>query len=93
MSRTQFWILNLVGAVGAALVLAAATVSRLNEHAGRTLNETQEQLNRAQQMQTTAHNLIVRIAQAAQSEAALRELLAKHDLKVDLNPAPPAANP
>ena len=38
----------------------------------------------AQQLQTTAQNLIVRIAQAAQTEPALRDLLTRQDLKVNL---------
>ena len=43
------------------------------------------QFDQAQQLQNTAQNLVVRIAQAGQSDPALRDLLAKHDFKVNLN--------
>ncbi len=36
-------------------------------------------------MQNTAQNLVLRVAQAGQTERALRELLAKHDFQVNLN--------
>ena len=84
MSKTQYWLLNLVGAACAALVLANVIFERMNESSNRALNATQAQINRVQQVQTTAQNLVVRIAQAAQSEPALRELMTRQDLKVSL---------
>jgi hypothetical protein len=84
MSKTQYWILNLVGGICAGLLLANLIFNRLNESASQTLNANQAQINRVQQVQTTAQNLVVRIAQAAQSEPALRELMVRQDLKVNL---------
>ena len=43
------------------------------------------EFNQAQRIQETAQNLVVRVLQAGQSDPALRDLLAKHDLK--LNPS------
>lgn len=94
MSKTQFWILNGTGGACAVLVLANLLIARMNESTSRKLNDTQADINRAQQVNNTAQNLVVRIAQAAQNDAALRELLVRQDLKVNFtgekqpNPAP-----
>lgn len=90
MSKTQYWTLNAVGGTCALLVLVNLVLGRMNENSGRALNEQRAQLARAQQIQTTAQNLIVRIAQAAQTEHALRELLVRQDLKVNLTGEIPA---
>ena len=84
MSKTQYRILNLVGGVCAVLVLVNLVFNRVNESSGQALNATQAQINRTQQVQTTAQNLVVRIAQAAPSEPALRDLMIRQDLKVNL---------
>lgn len=83
MSKTKFWILNLVGGVCALLLAANLLFAHLNERAGRALTETQQQLNRAQQVQNTMKNFAVRIAQAGQKDRALRDLLARHELRVN----------
>lgn len=83
MSKTKFWILNGTGGACAVLVLANLLIARMNESTNRKLNDTQADINRAQQVNNTAQNLVVRIAQAAQNDAALRELLVRQDLKVN----------
>lgn len=88
MSKVQFWLLNLAGGVGAALIVGVIVLTQLNERIIRGLDATQNRLTRAQTVQTTAQNLIVRIAQAARTEPALQELLARHDLKVELSDPP-----
>ena len=90
MSKTQYWILNIVGGVCALLLLANLVLGQLNESSGQGLNATQNELNRAQQVQNTIQNLVVRIAQAGQTEPALRDLLTRQDLKVNLNESAPA---
>lgn len=90
MSKVQFWLTNLVGGVCAVLILVTLVFGRLNERTIRELDATQARINRAQQIQTTAQNLIVRIAQTAQTEPALNELLARHELKVELDNETPA---
>jgi hypothetical protein len=93
MSKAQYWILNVVGGICAVLLVGNVVLARMNEQTGRTLDENQAQVNRTQQVQTTAQNLIVRIAQAAQTEPALKELLVRHDLKVNLSENKPKASP
>jgi len=85
MNKTQFGILNAVGGLCALLILASFVLARLNSGLNRSLLQTQNQINAAQQMQTTLENLAVRIAQSAQTEPALRDLLKQLDLKVNLN--------
>jgi hypothetical protein len=85
MSKQQFWTLNVVGGVCALLLLINLVLGRLNEQSNQSLVLTQQQLNRAQQMQTTIQNLAVRVAQVGQTNAALAAVLKRQDLKVTLN--------
>lgn len=85
MTRWQYWTLNVVGGACALLILANVILSQLNERTSRTLAATQAQLGRLQQTQSAMQNLVVRVAQAAQSEPVLIELLNQHNLKVNLN--------
>ena len=85
MNRTQSGILNAVGGICAVLILANLILGRLNARSNQSLVQTQNQLNTAKQMQTTLQNLAVRIAQAAQTEPALLELLKRQELRVSLN--------
>lgn len=89
MSKAQHWTLNLVGGLCALLILVNLVLTLLNERSGAALLGTQNQLNRAQQVQTTLQNLAVRIAEAAKTEAPLRQLLTRHELKVNVEPSNP----
>jgi len=60
-------------------------LSYLNGTLNQSVVAAQEQFTRAKQLQNTAKNLVVRIAQAGQQETALRELLARHDFKIAVN--------
>jgi hypothetical protein len=85
MSKAQFSALNLVGGVCALLILCNVVLGQLNGRLNRSVAEMQNQFNQAQQVQNTAQNLVVRVGQAGQTDPALRNLLAKHDFKVNLN--------
>ena len=85
MSRTQFWTLNLAGGACGLLIGCDVVLAQLNSHLNQAVVATQKQFNQAQQLQNTAQNLVTRIAQAGQHEAALRELLAKHYPNVNLS--------
>ena len=85
MKRTQFGILKVVGGICAVLILANLILGRMNARANQSLLETQERLNSAQQMQTALQNLAVRIAESAQTELALRDLLKRQELTVNLS--------
>ena len=85
MSRVQFIILNLVGGACGLLIVCDLVLGHFNGRLNKTVAATRDQFGQAQQMQNTAQNLVMRVAQAGQTEPALRELLAKHDFKVNLN--------
>jgi hypothetical protein len=78
-------VLNLVGGACGLLVVCDLVLAQLNGRLNKSVVATRDQFNQAQQIQNTAQNLVVRVAQAGQTEPALRELLAKHDFKVNLN--------
>jgi hypothetical protein len=90
MNKTQYTALNLVGGACAVLILCNLALGRLNTRLNQSVAETQGQFNQAQQIQNTAQNLVVRIAQVGQTEPALKALLAKHDFNVTLNTNTPA---
>jgi hypothetical protein len=90
MSRTQQWTLNLVGGVCALLILCNLVLTWFNNRLNSRVLATQNQFNQAQRLQTTAQNLVVRVAQVAQKDPVLEQLLAKHDFKVNLSAESPA---
>jgi hypothetical protein len=77
--------LNVVGGVCGLLILCDVGLGLLNNRLNQTVAATQTQFQQAQQIQNTAQNLVVRVAQASQNDAALRALLVKHEFKVNLN--------
>jgi hypothetical protein len=90
MNKTQFAALNIVGAVCSLLIIGEVVLGMLNNRLNKQVAQTQAQFNQAQQMHNTAQNLVVRMAQAGQTDPALRDLLARHDFKVNLNTNSPA---
>jgi len=89
MTRAEFWTLNLVGGACALLIACDVVLAQANSYFNDTVVARQRQFNQADQMRTTTRNLVMRLSQSAQSDAALRELLDKHGVPV--NPAPSAA--
>jgi hypothetical protein len=85
MSKAEFWTLNIVGAACALLMLAGLVLGQMNERLNQSALAVQNQFNQAQQVQNTAQNLVGRVAQASQKDAALAELLARHDFKINTN--------
>jgi hypothetical protein len=86
----QFVVLNVVGGLCGLLILCDLGLGVLNTRLSRSVGTTRDQFAQAQQVQNTAQNLVVRLAQAGQTDPALRELLARHDFKVNLNTNSPA---
>lgn len=80
MSKEQFWTLNVVGGVCALLLLINLILGRVNEHLNQTLVLNQQQLNHAQQLQTTIQNLAGRIARDGRTDPALTALLARQGI-------------
>ena len=85
VSKVQFMVLNLVGGACSLLIVCDLVLGQLNGRLNQSVMATRNQFGQAQQVQNTAQNLIMRVAQAGQIDPALRELLAKHDFKVNLN--------
>jgi hypothetical protein len=91
VSRIQFFLLNIVGGLCGLLIVGDLVLGVLNGRLNRSVTANQNQFGQAQQLQNTAKNLVMRIAQSAAAEPALRELLAKHDFQLNTNtPAKPA---
>ena len=86
MSKAQFRTLNLVGGICALLVVGNVMLGYSNGLLNRSVSSVQTQFNQAQQMQTTAQNLVLRISQAGQRDNALRDLLVRHNFKVSTAP-------
>ena len=78
-------VLNMVGSVCGLLIVCDLVLGQLNGRLNQAVVANQKQFGQAQQVQNTAQNLVLRVAQVGQTEPALRELLAKHDFKVNLN--------
>ncbi|HVM51198.1 MAG TPA: hypothetical protein VMU04_24425, partial [Candidatus Acidoferrum sp.] len=82
MNKTQFIALNAVGVLCGLLIASDLVLGILNGQLNSEVGRTQGQFNQAQQLQNTAQNLVVRIAQAGQTDDALRGLLERHDFKI-----------
>lgn len=78
-------VLNLVGGACSLLIVCDLVLAQLNGRLNKSVAATRDQFTQAQQMQNTAQNLVVRVAQAGQTDPVLRELLVKHDFKVSIN--------
>jgi len=90
MSRTQFCILNFIGGLCAALILANLVMSIANGRLNRSVAATQGQFTQAQRIQNTIQSLVQRVAQASQSEPVLREALIRLNFMVDTNSVSPS---
>lgn len=82
MNKAQFLALNVVGGICALLIASSLVLGMVNGRLSAEVGQTQGQFNQAQQIHSTAQNLVVRIDQASQSDAALRSLLERHDFKI-----------
>ena len=82
--------LNVVGGLCGLLILCDLGLALANGRLNQSVTANQVQFGQAQQVQTTLQNLVLRVGQAGQTDPALRDLLAKHDFKVNLNTNSPA---
>ncbi len=85
MSRTQFILLNVVGGICGLLIVGDLVLSIMNGRLNQSVVTNQNQFGQAQQVQATAKNLVVRIAQSAEKEPSLRDLLVRHDFQLNTN--------
>jgi predicted Zn-dependent protease len=88
MTKAQFWILNTVSLVLVVLSIVQFVTNRTNAQMNNALNQQMNQqqpvINHGQQLEPILDQLAKRIARDSETNAALRELLIKHDLRVTL---------
>jgi hypothetical protein len=77
--------LNVVGGLCGLLILCDLGLGLANGRLNQSVATTQAQLGQAQQIESTLQKLVLRVGRAAQTDPALRALLARHDFRVDLN--------
>jgi len=81
----QLVVLNVVGGACGLLIVCDLVLGQFNGRLNQSVLAMRNQIGQAQQIQNTAQNLVMRIAQAGQTDPALRELLVQHDFKVNQN--------
>jgi hypothetical protein len=85
VNRIQLVVLNVVGVACGLLIVCDLVLGYFNGRLNQSVMVTRNQFGQAQQVQNTAQNLVLRIAQAGQTDPALQDLLVRHDFKVNLN--------
>ncbi|MDZ4817121.1 MAG: hypothetical protein SGI71_12760 [Verrucomicrobiota bacterium] len=92
MNKNQFTILNVLAALFLVIVLANVAMSlKLRrsavaiEEKNRGLMEAEAKFKSAQQSRMFLRQVAMRLAQGSDADPALRDLLVKHNLKVELN--------
>ena len=86
MTKTQFWLLNIVSGVLIALLFAHYFASRANSRLAAQLNKERAYIKNADQLQPVLENLVRRIAAAGQNDTKLRSLLTKYDIRFSSGP-------
>jgi len=85
MSRRQFWILNLAGAILVLLLVSHFGMARLNGRRTDDLNLQRAYINNANQVSAVLDRMAQRIAQGSEIDPRLRDLLIKYGLSVTLD--------
>ncbi|MEM9444047.1 MAG: hypothetical protein AAGA18_01730 [Verrucomicrobiota bacterium] len=84
MSRLQFIIVNILAGVFVTLMVAQYLLSQVNQQLNQDVITMQQQVAGSQQAKPVLNQLAIRLAQAAQKEPDMNDLLAKYRLKVTL---------
>lgn len=84
MTKNQFWIFNFVCFVLVVVLAAQFLVSRSNAKLNDEVNRQQTVINNARQLENVLDQLAKRIARDSDTNAALRDLLVKYDMRVTL---------
>jgi len=85
VNKTQLIVLNLAGGACGLLIVCDLVLGHFNGALNQSVLATRNQFGQAQQIQNTAQNLVMRLAQAGQTDPALRDLLVRHDFNINLN--------
>ena len=84
MTKTQFWIFNVVCLVLIALLITQFVINGSNTKLTEEMNQQQAVINNARQLEPVLDQLAKRIARDSDTNAALRNLLVKYDMHVTL---------
>ena len=84
MNKLQFWVLNVVCLVLAALLLTHFFFSRQNNRLTESLNQERAYLNNARQLETVLDQLAKRIAKGSDTDPKLKNILVKYGMNVTL---------
>ena len=85
MTRNQFWALNIIGSLLAALILLNMSLGILNRDLSKKIKREQENLASVPTFEKVTQNLILRLASASRHDKAIKALLAKHHLEIRFN--------
>lgn len=81
MRRNQFVILNVVAGALAVLILTNVFMGYRNQKLSRLMSQHQIEINQARRAEQILRRMELRIAQAAEQDYKLRELMTKHNLR------------
>jgi hypothetical protein len=84
MNKCQFWILNLVSLVLAAVLLSHFLFVRHNNQLGAALSREQAYINQARQLEGVLDQLGKRIAKGSDTDPKLKNVLIKYGMTVTL---------
>ena len=85
MSKKEFQIVTAMTLVMGLLLAVQFFMAQSNQRLARELARSQEVINQARQYEPKLREIAVRVAQLSEKDPALRELLVKYELKVNLN--------
>lgn len=84
MNKLQFWALNVVSLVLAALLLGHFFFVRANNRLGQALDRDRAAINNARQLEGVLDQLAKRIAKGSDTDPTLKNILVKYGLNVTL---------
>jgi hypothetical protein len=84
MTKTQFWIFNIVCLALIGLLITQFVLNQGNTKLTEELNQQQLIVNNATKLEPVLDQLAKRIAHDSETNAALRDLLVKYDMHVTL---------
>jgi hypothetical protein len=90
MGKTQWLALNIAGGICGLLIVCTVVLGLVTGRLNAEVARKQAEFNQAQQVQSAAQTLVSRIAQASQTDPALRSLLERHDFRLNTAATSPA---
>ncbi len=85
MTRIQFWILSSVAILLVAVLWTHFIVVTRNGNLNNEIAQRQQVINQARQLEPVLDSLAKRIAKGSDTDPKLKNILAKHGMKVTLD--------